>query len=116
MLKKMENGSVKKIIKMICNLTSLLIQMLITHICICIKLLPLYVNLETCNWKDNNSDNYCLSFTSSLENKVINILLSISMPYDSHKIIGGVILTSEPKFNLCKILCCGFLNMKLNLN
>lgn len=44
-----KNGSVKKIIKMICNLTSLLIQMLITHICICIKLLPLYVNLETCH-------------------------------------------------------------------
>lgn len=47
---------------------------------------------------DNNSYSYCLSFTRSLEDKVIHILLSVSMPYDSHKIIGGVIrvlLTSE---------------------
>lgn len=54
--------------------------------------MPLYSNLEICNWRENNSDNYCLDFTKTLENKVINILLTVSVPCDSHRIIGGVIL------------------------
>lgn len=54
--------------------------------------MPLYSNLEICNWRDNNSGNYCLDFTRSLENTVINILLTVSVPCDSHRIIGGVIL------------------------
>lgn len=45
--------------------------------------------------RDHDSNNYCFSFTGSLEDKVFHILLSVSTPYDSHKIIGGVILTSE---------------------
>ena len=45
-----------------------------------------------CNWRDNNSDNYCLGFTESLANKVINILLTVSVPCDSHRIFRGVIL------------------------
>ena len=59
-------------------------QMLIHVYSICMNILSLYLNLEACNWKDNNSDNYCLIFTKILENKIINMFLSVSMHCDSH--------------------------------
>lgn len=35
-----------------------------------------------------------------LENEIINIFLSVSMHCDSHKITGGVILTSEIRIEM----------------